>query len=153
MHDADRGEIPEQILFERLGEIAGRSSDQVRQEWNTYVRIDPDVVALVQEVRAHSRVALLTNCPSPFFRAIIERHDLVGLFDVIVVSSEVGVAKPDARAYQRVLEQLPTAAGECLMIDDNPANVEGAQAVGMQALLFTSAAACRDTLRSCGLVS
>ncbi|WP_367135371.1 HAD-IA family hydrolase [Saccharothrix sp. HUAS TT1] len=54
-----------------------------------------------------------------------------GLFDVVITSGEVGLAKPDRRIYLLVAERLGLPAGECVFVDDLAVNVRGAAAAGM----------------------
>ena len=58
------------------------------------------------------------------------------LFDDVVDSSAVGLRKPDARIYELSLSRLGVSASEAVFIDDAAGNVEGARAVGMQAVLI-----------------
>ncbi|MBC7237569.1 MAG: HAD family phosphatase [Chloroflexi bacterium] len=61
---------------------------------------------------------------------------LPGFFDAQVFSYQVGVLKPDPRAYEAVLSALDVPAEVALMIDDSADNVMGARRVGMEALCF-----------------
>jgi epoxide hydrolase-like predicted phosphatase len=53
------------------------------------------------------------------------------LFDVVVISGEVGMRKPEARIYQLAAERLGVAPEACVFVDDLAPNIRGAQAVGM----------------------
>ena len=143
---ADRGEISEDELFAKLGEFAGMSAKQVRDEWWGYVSINEDVIDLVKELRKNHKVALLTNATAGFFRDIMTRNNLDGIFGPVVISSEERAAKPDLVIYRRVLERMRVPAGRILMTDDNPANIEGAKAAGMDGVLFESAERLRGML-------
>ena len=58
--------------------------------------------------------------------------------DVLVVSEEVGVAKPERRIFEVALERAQVRADEAVMIGDSWANdVEGARAAGIRAVWFT----------------
>lgn len=147
---ADRGEISDEQLFDALGDRAGVSSSLVESQWHEYVRIDGDVVDLVRELSSVFRVALLSNSPAAFLRHILTAHDLDTLFETIVISSEVGVAKPTRQIYEILLERTAVEPHQALLIDDNPANVAGAVRVGMQGLQFTTLPLCRrDLARLC----
>lgn len=147
---ADRGEISEEELFEKLGEFASMTAKQVHDEWWGYVSINRDVVDLVKELRKSHGVALLTNATSGFFREIMTSRQLNGIFDPIVISSEEHAAKPDRVIYERVLDRLNVPAGRTIFIDDNPVNVLGAKSVGMDGIVFESAAKLRETLAGRG---
>ena len=60
------------------------------------------------------------------------------LFDVVVLSSDVGMVKPQPEIYQLVAKQLGVSSEECLMIDDLAVNIDGAEAVGMKGVVFTT---------------
>lgn len=148
VHSADKGELSQDSLFEALGLIAHCPASEVLREWNEHVIVDQEMVDFVSAVRGRTRVALLTNSPAPFVRGILGRHALMPLFETVLISSEAHCAKPDPKIYKMMLHRLSLEAGETLLVDDNPANVAGARNVGMGALLFQSAAQCRDALRA-----
>ena len=131
-----------------MGDLVGSPASLVEQEWWDLVRIDTDVVELIVELRKHHRVGLLTNSPAEFVRAIIRRFDLTRLFDVIVVSSEIGAIKPSPEPFMEILSRLSSTAQTSLFIDDNPANVAASEAVGMLAIRYQSIAQLRSDLAS-----
>jgi putative hydrolase of the HAD superfamily len=58
-------------------------------------------------------------------------------FDVVIVSCEVGLAKPDRRIYELALSRLGVVAGQALFVDDREDNIEGAAQLGLMTLHFT----------------
>ena len=97
-----------------------------------------DVVNLIEGLRLTYRVALLTNAIVPIAREIFARHNIEHLFETILVSSEEGMAKPDPAFYALLLNRMGARPGDCVMIDDNPDNIAGAKAAGMQGIHFES---------------
>jgi 2-haloacid dehalogenase len=85
----------------------------------------------------------------PLCRAL---HDVFDLFDDIVLSGDVGVAKPDPAIYRLACERNAVEPNEVVLVDDSPANVAGARAVGLHALLFVDAQTLRRDLAAFGLV-
>lgn len=59
-----------------------------------------------------------------------------GLFRKCFVSYEMGLLKPSAEFYRRVIEEIGCPAEEMLFIDDSPKNVEGAIAAGLPAVCY-----------------
>lgn len=57
-------------------------------------------------------------------------------FDGTVVSALLGISKPDSRIYEYLLFKYGLKADECVFIDDLPANVEAAKALGINTVLF-----------------
>ena len=78
--------------------------------------------------------------------ATLDAYPVLHCFKDIVLSSAVGVCKPDPRIFALALRRFGAAAGDCLFIDDVAANVAGAKAAGIAAVQFTSAAALRQLL-------
>lgn len=74
----------------------------------------------------------------------------VELLDVVVDSSEVGLAKPDPRIYELLLEKLGRAGSQVAYFDDLEENIPPARALGIQAFLFESAEQCRKELEGLG---
>ena len=100
-------------------------------------RLDGDLVALIGSLRPHYKTALLSNF-SAELRQLLTHYGLIDAFDVIVISGEEGILKPDARIYHLAAERLGVPVADCLFVDDFEENVAGAQAAGMQALRFAS---------------
>lgn len=146
VHRGDRGELTQDQMFAQLGRIVGVPAATALAEWRQLVRVDPEMVDLVRATRRCSRVGLLTNSAGPFVREVIAAHDLERLFDTIVVSSEVRMAKPQADIYRLTLDRLEVAAPWTTLVDDTLANIEGAATVGICGLLFTSPEQCRAEL-------
>lgn len=78
------------------------------------------------------RIGIITNGISIIQRGRLERAGLNQLAHSIVVSEEVGIAKPDKRIFAKALEELDAAPRECLMVGDTlTSDYIGAQNVGM----------------------
>jgi HAD superfamily hydrolase (TIGR01509 family) len=91
-------------------------------------------------------VALCSNASEEFINEILDTYQLRDLFSTIVISSTIGIAKPDAGIYNETLRQLGLSASDVLFIDDNPTNISGAEKVGIKGIVFTSAAQLKDEL-------
>ncbi len=78
----------------------------------------------------------LSNWPAEKFNLVRHDYEFLDWFDGMVISGEVGVAKPDARIFQLLLEQVGRPAHECLFIDDSPVNITVAQGLGFQTIHF-----------------
>jgi len=69
--------------------------------------------------RQGTRLALVTNGTAQEQRHKIDRFDLAGFFDCIVIEGEFGAGKPDERVYLHALEELKIEPEEAWMIGDN----------------------------------
>lgn len=138
VHDADLGRIDLDDVLAHLSQVTGAGADTLLAEFWSFVKIDPEMVALIERMHARYRTALLSNAIRPFLRQILAKHDLERLFDTILISAEQGIAKPDPAFFQMMVDKLGVPAEECFFVDDNAANVAAARAIGMQAVLFES---------------
>lgn len=102
--------------------------------WSVY---HDEVWALAARFRAAGgRTALLSNSGPEVMARVRAEHPLEARFDVVVISCEVGLAKPDPRIFRLCLERLGLPAGAALFVDDRADNVEAAAGVGLQTLRF-----------------
>jgi putative hydrolase of the HAD superfamily len=103
--------------------------------WTDY---RPDMWELVAEFRErHGRTAFLSNGVPEVMSRVRAEKALSEYFDAVVVSYEVGCAKPDARIYQLCLSALGVPAESALFVDDRRANLDAAERLGMQVFHFT----------------
>lgn len=109
--------------------------------------VDPEVLAVVREVRQHVPVGLLTNATSRL-ASELEALALVDEIDVVCNSWELGVAKPDPRAFAVAAERMGVEVTECFFTDDRPENADAAARAGMVAHHFTDVAGLRVALAS-----
>lgn len=102
---------------------------------------------LLQEYKAKGYTLLgLTNWSSETFCQVKDVYPIFRLLDGMVVSAEEHCIKPSPRIYQILLDRFGLNASDCVFIDDRQPNVDGADAVGMTGILFTSAQDLREKL-------
>ena len=116
----------------------------------------PDMVALAERLHdAGTPLYLLSNAPDLLDRWLRgparQTHPFIGRFRDYVVSGLVKCSKPDAAIYQLVCHTGGFAPHEAVFIDDVPANVEGARAIGMAAVHHRSPDQTAAALRALGL--
>jgi putative hydrolase of the HAD superfamily len=102
-----------------------------------------DVLDLIGELRPRLRTGLVTNCTTRL-ESDLEELGVTGSFDALFSSARLGFAKPDARIFRAAAERLGARLDECIFIDDKPAFVEAARALGLAGILFAGA----DDLRA-----
>lgn len=102
--------------------------------------------------RRGTRLLALTNWSAETFRHARETFGFLEVFEGIVVSGEEGVAKPDPRLFQLLVDRFALAPGATAFIDDSAVNVAAADAFGLEALLFRGPDLLRDDLSRLGLL-
>jgi putative hydrolase of the HAD superfamily len=87
--------------------------------------------------RAGLASAIVTNGSSAMQRGKLEVLRLTHLVDLVIVSGEEGIHKPETELFHRVAARLGTSPTQCAFVGDNPRNdVEGARRAGMHAVWF-----------------
>ena len=106
------------------------------------------VPQLLQHLQYRYPLYALSNNNPLLWQGIQQISPAMALFKKIYLSQEIGLLKPDPRAFQHALDDIGCCAQEVVLVDDNPACIQEAQKMGFQALLFTDAAALENQLTS-----
>lgn len=154
----DRAAIDGQRYWQGIGEGLGKqfSAEQIdaltAQDVALWARANPVVLGWARTLQESGmKTAILSNMPSNLSGYLRQSPEWLQHFDYVVFSCEVGLLKPEPAIYHACLEGLRSMPEETLFIDDKPANVEGALAVGIHALLFQSAEQLGDDMQAFGL--
>lgn len=108
------------------------------------MKLDEDMLSLVEEVRDSGlKTALLSNS---WGLGGYPRERFGRLFDVVVISGEVGLRKPDPSIYELTTERLGIAAEACVFVDDHPGHLKAARQAGMTTVLHRTPARTRAEL-------
>lgn len=138
VHALERGELEipdfETRLAERLRTRDGEAvvADGLVERMFSRFEHAPDMAGLVLRAhRAGIRTALLSNSWGDQYM----RQGWDDLFDVVVISGEVGMRKPERAIFEFTLEKLGLSAGQCVFVDDHARNIAAAASLGMVAVL------------------
>ena len=141
IHALERGEMTVPDFEERLAkELSGRTGTTVAPDGlltRMFERFEHahDMVGLVHRAHADGiKTALLSNSWGNDY----PRDGWDEMFDVVVISGEVGMRKPEPRIYRHTAELLGLALSECVFVDDLKHNIEGAVRLGMVGIKHTS---------------
>jgi 2-haloacid dehalogenase len=131
-------------------------ADLIRAFWDRWPETLGDAIAPTVDVLADLRGAgvplyALSNWSAETFPLARPRYPFLDWFDGIVISGEVGAAKPDRRIYEALIERHALDPASLAFVDDVPANVAAAEGLGMRGVTFTSAPALRRDLEALGL--
>jgi 2-haloacid dehalogenase len=111
-------------------------------------------VGILDELHgAGVRLAALSNWSAEKFPVALDRYDFLGWFETIVVSGEVGVAKPDRRIFRHLLDRTGFVPATSLFVDDVAANLAVADQLGFRTYLFRDPPALRSELEGLGLLA
>ncbi len=150
--NAKNAHTPESVFWKRTAEELHIT---LPEDWEMqydaavlrYLNESQEMRALVKSYKELGyRVALLSNVTAE--RAIFLRNQ--GFYEdffPVLLSCEIGIEKPDPRAYQMMLTSIQVLPENCIFIDDKPVNIEAAKAQGIDAILFLSPQQVEEELR------
>jgi len=126
--------------FEAESLAAGQQLSGLRVLESLKGDVRPAMVDALRRLKeTELRTAAVTNNVAPLASGERDVSDLLGLFDVVVESSVVGVRKPEEAFYLLALEELGVAAHECVYLDDLGVNLKPARALGMTTIKVADA--------------
>ncbi|MDA3626536.1 HAD family phosphatase [Saccharopolyspora sp. WRP15-2] len=129
------------IVRDRLG-IGPDLIEAIRCDLASREVWDGTLVECLRSLRGSAKTAILSNT-WPQMRTRMSNAGLLDVVDAIVLSCEIGYAKPDPRSYLAALQRLDARPSETLFIDDTPGHVATARSLGMAGHVHTSTS---DTL-------
>lgn len=104
---------------------------------------------MLDGLRQKYRILALTNTNIIHQPVWTEKYkDILKHFEKVFISNEMKVRKPEKAIYEEVLKYLEMQPGEVVFLDDNPANVKGAEDVGIKGILVDSPEQMRADLDS-----
>jgi putative hydrolase of the HAD superfamily len=139
-----RGKISEQDYWNTVCSSLGyhTPAEQLafRQRlWAGRDRIHPQMLALLHTLRPHYRLAILSNAYQwDMATWLADERGVPGMFDTVISSARVGMAKPDPEIYHLTLERIGVQGHEAIFVDDLERNTLVAEAEGLPCIVFTS---------------
>jgi len=151
----ERGEISDAEFFAGLRASLGitLSDAQFLDGWNDiFVGEVPGVAELLARAAKHLPLYAFSNTNSAHIEHFSPRYAAVlGHFRKIFLSSVIGLRKPDAKAYDHVVQAIGAPASRIVFFDDLAENIEGAKARGLIGVHVTSPHDVADALTALGI--
>jgi putative hydrolase of the HAD superfamily len=115
---------------------ATRLAELIALDTGMWLHLDPEALDGAERAAQRGfRLALFSNAPLEV-AAGIDGLQPLGQFQPRFFSCRLRAIKPEPQAYAQVLSTLGAAPEDVVFVDDRPANVEAASALGMRAVLF-----------------
>jgi HAD superfamily hydrolase (TIGR01509 family) len=135
--EADRGAMSYGEFMSTIAHMAGITPAAALQAIAHNVPDEP-LFAYIRRLKRQYKLGLLSNVAGDYLRKIFTAEQLE-LFDAIVLSFETGFIKPQPEAFETAARELGVKIEECVFIDDQQRQVDGATRAGMAALLYQDA--------------
>jgi putative hydrolase of the HAD superfamily len=151
----ETGRISSRQFYDEFRERTGSraSLEDLFRAASDMFEINASMLPLIAQLRAAGyRLGVLSNTCEAHWQFITDgRYAILpAMFEQCVLSFRVGHMKPSAGIYRAAVDMAQVQPQQIFYTDDLPANVDGAQRVGLDAELFTTAAALAESLRERG---
>jgi HAD superfamily hydrolase (TIGR01509 family) len=131
---------------------AGERADEMLKRFLDAERlVNHDMVGLIKRLHGRYKLGIISNTIPGMMDRLRRLLDFVDLFDVVVGSGDLGIAKPDAGIFLHAAKQAGVTPQESVFTDDRADFVEAARAAGMHGFHFTEYARFVEDLRSVGV--
>ncbi len=151
----ETGEIDDAEFFAALRTSLGItiSDAQFLEGWNAIFAGEmPGIAPLLARAARHLPLYAFSNTNPPHVAHFTTAFaDLLGHFHEVFLSSTIGLRKPDAAAYDHVVEAIGVPAQRIVFFDDLAENIEGARSRGLNAIQVTSSADVAHALAVLGI--
>jgi epoxide hydrolase-like predicted phosphatase len=138
LRQLERGELTVEEFEPKFGAVLGieRTEGMVGR---LFAGVGPDE-RMVDAVRRTRAAGIPTGLISNSWgRTTYDEQLIEELFDAAVISGDVGLHKPEPEIFHLGAEKIGVAPADCVFVDDLRENCEGAEAVGMTAILHRGA--------------
>ncbi len=132
---ADLGEITEKEFNTQVAELVGTTAAKVRAETTQYAR-NQELLNFAEELSSEYKVSVLTNVSRDTIGHFFSSDEQKNMFDDMVISSEVGMVKPDPEIFALAARRLALRPQECIFIDDTAINCQAAAESGIKAVVY-----------------
>ena len=135
---ADAGYLTQHELAAQTAELTGLDTAFVAEHISgKFIRND-ELLNFAQDLRPQVRIGLLSNISQGGIEKYFSKEERAALFDVTVLSSDVGMLKPFPEIYQLASERIGVPPSGCIFVDDSEDNCAGADAAGMRPVRYIS---------------
>lgn len=138
----DVGDVPEEQLLEMFIAQDPEIESQLRKVYENFsgiVRERAETIPWLCELRSKGyQTYYLSNYPSKIARECADQMKFLDYMDGGILSYKIGMVKPNADIYRKLLSDYGLKAEECLFIDDRADNCEAAVREGFSAIQFTT---------------
>jgi putative hydrolase of the HAD superfamily len=131
-HQVERGELSQPAFEQKIAQLLGVQPTGLIQGLLADLRPEPLIAEAVARTRtAGIRVGVITNSwgTAPYDPYAVYQLDQE--FDAVVISSQVGLRKPEPAIYRRAADELAVPLGRIVFVDDIAANLQPAHELGM----------------------
>lgn len=112
--------------------------EKIEKEYLDTIELNDGFVEFINAVKDKYKLAMISNDSSRWSSYLRDKFDLNKYFEVISISGDLKIKKPDERIFLLTIEKLGLNAEDCYYVDDRRSNLEAAKKVGITPILLNS---------------
>ncbi len=112
--------------------------EKIERNYLDTIKLNDGFLDFIKAVRNKYKLAIISNDSSRWSKYLREKFNINQYFDVISISGDLKIRKPDERIFRLTIEKLAVDAAECLYVDDRRGYLGAANRLGMNTILFNS---------------
>ena len=133
---ADIGELTSLEVWEAIG-FQG-DLEKIEEEYLDTIELSEGFIDFIKKAKKKYKLAIISNDSSRWSKYLREKFDINKYFDVISISGDLKIQKPDERIFLYTIERLGVNAEDCIYVDDRSGNLNAAKKVGMKPILLNT---------------
>jgi putative hydrolase of the HAD superfamily len=111
--------------------------EKIEKEYLDTMELNDGFLEFVHSVKKQYKLAIISNDSSRWSKYLRDKFDINQYFDVISISGDLKIQKPEERIFQLTIQQLGCKAEDCYYVDDRERNLEAASRLGRMRLCLT----------------
>ncbi|HTR81539.1 MAG TPA: HAD family phosphatase [Bacteroidota bacterium] len=151
----ETGKLSTNVFFEKLSEIFhGRyTREQLIVAWNAII-VDENspMIPIVDAAQKRYRTAILSNTSPTHFEKTYTSTAIIKRFSTYYLSYRLGMAKPDSRIYDYIIQDVGTDPSRIVFIDDVAENITASRDSGITSILFENVPTLKNELLLMGIL-
>jgi len=134
-HASNKGSITMDDFYQGIAGLTGMPEAEIREFMSRHI-VNTELFSYIhKELKPHYQIGFLSNVARDMMDELFTKEQQA-LFDDVVLSYGVRMAKPEVKIYELAARRLGVAVDECVFIDDVQAYLDGADVAGMETVLY-----------------
>lgn len=133
---ANIGEISSLEVWKTIG-FQG-DTERIEEEYLDTIELADGFLDFIKKVSGKYRLAIISNDSGRWSEYLRNKFDIDKYFDIVSVSGDLKIKKPDERIFLYTIGKLGVNAEDCIYVDDRRSNLGAAKKAGMIPVLFNS---------------
>lgn len=135
--EASLGNITSKEFWIRIGVACEYNYKDIEVKYlDECLVLDKDFIEVAQSLKNEYGLALLSNDVKEWSNYLRNKFELNTVFDIVIISGDVGLRKPDTKIYELFLERSGAKPEDCIFIDDRDKNLVAAMKLGIKGVKF-----------------